>query len=274
MDEMNSAIPDHVPPSKVHTWMLILLSWIAIFSLITVGLLLTKGSSSGLSATDITAACQNGSINALTTNLTRISDACNTVPDAKKTEPVAATAPVVTGTVFDAKDGQGYLPKLILPSSWSASVFMNNAHDAARRYASLSATKGIAFDCNECGGVRAPATFFVEGEDIAKASTIGDATMNGLAGSMDIAAIKAAYAKNVTAFTNIAITTESISGGTLVHIDGTFTPDGVVSHAGTFHILRFATATKIAELTFYEDQGATNAEWLALKGSLDWSTVK
>ncbi len=274
MDSLNQ-IPDQtIPPSKVHTWILILLVWIAVFSLISVGLLLTKSSSSSsLSNADIPPACQDGTMNALTTNLTRIADACTAGKDGKKdTTPVAPA--IIAGTSFDAKDSQGYLPKFTLPSSWTASVFMNNSHEATKPYVSFSATKGISFNCNECGGVSAPTSFFLEANDLGKTPFPGDSQINGTPASMDIKAIEAAYAKNTEQFKSIVVTSEPTNNGTLIHIDGSYEPDGVVAHAGIFHILRFGNTTKIIELTFYEDQGATNAEWLIIKNSLDWSTVK
>ncbi len=264
MDEMNSGIPEHAPANKVHTWMLILLVWIAAFSLVAVGLLLTKGSSTTLSATDITAACQNGSINALTTNLTRISDACNTVPDTDKTESVAVAIPATTGTTYDAKDSQGYLPKLTLPQGWTANVFINNAKADIPNtpFASFGAMKGIGFDCNECGGVTAPAQFWIEANDAAYANIYA------------VSELKADYEKNAKTYQNVTVTEKLENGTQLVEINGTFTPDGVVAHAGIFHIIKYITGTRFVEITFYEDHGATNAEWLTVKNSLDWSTVK
>src|SRR3989338_1692975 len=180
MDPMNtSPLPSdmtHAPMSKTHTWMLILLTWIAVLSLVAVALLLTKSSSNGLSSSEMAAACQNGTVNGITTNLTRISEACQTEP----ATPVSTTA--ATGTPFRSSDTKTALPELLLPSGWTASVFENNAHEATRPFASFFATKGISFDCNECGGVISPASFFIAGDDIAKASTLGDPGINGIAG--------------------------------------------------------------------------------------------
>ncbi len=72
MDDMTQA-----PQSKVHTWMLILLTWIAVFSIVIVGILLTRNSSSNLSSSEIAAACQNGTTSGIASSLTKISEACN-----------------------------------------------------------------------------------------------------------------------------------------------------------------------------------------------------
>lgn len=263
MDEMNSATPDHVPPSKVHTWMLILLSWIAIFSLVSVGLLLTKASSSGLSATDITAACQNGSINALTTNLTRISDACNTVPTDATKKDTTTTVATVSGASLDGKKTDGKLPSLTLPINWSGAWNLGVFNEGI--LATFSATKGIYETCNECGGMPAPTRFSLTTMLVTKAEL------------MDVDKIKASYIEKSkpddAEYTNIVVSSSPVAGGTLVAIDGTASEQAAGGLNGPFHILRFTNASKYIELTFNE-VGATNTEWLTVKNSLDWSTVK
>lgn len=244
------------PASKIHIWILILLVWTAVFAMIAVGLILTKSSAPSISQSSIALACQNGAMNGITTNLTRISDACLPSGDDQSES--------VSGPTYDAADSRGYLPKVVLPLHWSGNVFMNFAKDVTLPYARFHATKGIAFGCNECGGVSAPAEFTVTGNDLLPAHSA----------LMDVAKLQSDYAANAAQYTQITVTSESVSNGTLVHIDGIFTPDGVVAHAGQFHILRFANTTKFVELTFYEDHGATNAEWELVKASLDWSTVK
>lgn len=261
MDEMNSGIPEHAPANKVHTWMLILLVWIAAFSLVAVGLLLTKGSSSTLSATDITAACQNGSINALTTNLTRISDACNTEID--PVDVVETTPAAITGAKLDGTKTNGNLPSLTLPLNWSGTWNLGVFNEGV--LATFSATKGIYESCNECGGMPGPTTVSLTTLMVAKAEL------------MDVEKIKAEYVEKSKAddaeYTNISVTSSTVAGGTLVAIDGTASEQAAGGLNGVFHILRFTNATKYIELRFNE-VGATNAEWLTVKNSLDWSTVK
>lgn len=264
MDSLNQ-IPDHstTPPSKVHTWIIILLVWTAVFSLISVGLLLTKSSSSSLSQSDITSACQDGTINALTTNLTRISDACTAGKDGKKdTAPVAPA--VTTGTSFDAAKANGTLPKLTLPLGWTAEWSKGLFTDGT--LATFTATKGINETCTECGGMDGPTRFFVTSLPLAKAEL------------MDPEKIKADYIERSkaadTKFTNIVVTSTPVAGGTLVSIDGSQDIQAAGAAEGVFHILRFTNATKYVELTFNEYQSATNADWLVVKSSLDWSTVK
>ncbi len=93
----------HTPTSKVHTWMLILLTWIAVFSIVIVGILLTKSSSNGLSSSEMAAACQNGTINGITTNLTRISEACQDVPTESATIPIQIASSLIPSEVTPDK---------------------------------------------------------------------------------------------------------------------------------------------------------------------------
>lgn len=247
----------HTPPSKVHVWMLILLTWIAVFSLIIVGLLLTKTSNSP-SIADIASACQNGSINAITTNLTRISDACDVAP-------TNITSSPVLGASLDGTKTKGTLPSLTLPITWSGAwntgVFIFNESILA----TFEATKGVYEVCNECGGIPNPARLSIATLTKEKAAL------------MDVEKIKADYAERSKAddaeYTNLNVTSSSVSGGTLVSIDGTASEQAAGGLNGVFHILRFTNATKYVELTF-DEVGATNAEWLVVKNSLDWSTVK
>lgn len=102
-------------PSKVHMWMFIFLGWTAVFSLLSVGLLLTKSSDSGLSTTELSAACQNGVLNGITTNLTRISEACS------NTESTASTAPTTVEMSIDN------VPTFSYPLGWHFSIY----HDVA-----------------------------------------------------------------------------------------------------------------------------------------------
>ena len=102
--------PTSDSPSKVHMWILILLGWTAVFSLLSVGLLLTKSSDSGLSTTELSAACQNGVLNGITTNLTRISEACS---DAE----LIPTAPI---TVEMSVEGA---PTFSYPLGWHFSIY-------------------------------------------------------------------------------------------------------------------------------------------------------
>jgi hypothetical protein len=242
-------------------WMLILLAWSAVFSLLSVGLLLTKSSDPTLSTTELSAACQNGVLNGITTNLTRISEACsaNVVADS---EPESE---VTLGTVFDGALADGALPGLALPIGWTGT--WNNGVFDDGIFATFTAVKGIYETCNACGGLRNPPAFNIVSREVSKAEL------------MNPEAIKADYVEKSKAddaeYTNIAVTSSSPSvGTTIVTIDGTASEQAAGGHNGAFHIVRYTNATKYIELTFREEDGATNADWLVVKKSLDWSTVK
>jgi hypothetical protein len=249
-------VPDHQPVNKIHMWMLILLAWTAVFSLIGVGLLLTKGSTS-ISSSDISLACQNGTLNGITTNLTRISDVCK----ASDTDAATSTAP--TGNTFDAAGAEGTLPALTLPLNWTASWSTGPFGEGV--LAEFHAVKGIYETCEACGGMPNPPEFRVTSLLVAKAEL------------MDPEKIKADFVEKSKAadaeYTNIVVTSSTVAGGTLVSIDGTADIQAAGATNGPFHILRYINATKYVELNFTE-WGGTNAEWMIVKNSLDWSTVK
>lgn len=274
MDSIDQLTPPPVPRSlgeegKVHTWMLILLVWIAVFSLISVGLLLTKSSSSSsLSNSDITSACQDGTINAITTNLTRIADACEAGKGEKKDTTIATPVTTNIGFIYDASDAGGYLPKVSLPSGWSSKVFWNvGGDDKDQPVTNLSATKGTFYECSGCSSDRGVTLF-----------SIVSSKLTGGTPMMDPEKIKADYAEKSkaedTKYTNIVVTSSSVAGGTLISIDGEQEIQAAGNVNGPFHILRFANTTKVIGLEFNESNGATNADWLIIKDSLDWSTVK
>lgn len=246
MDEMNSAIPDHVSPSKVHTWMLILLSWIAIFSLISVGLLLTKGSSSSLSATDITAACQNGSINAITTNLTRISDACQTTQEGKNGGEETTTNDItIKGTEF--------YPGFITPAGWHVSGNMTN-NDT---YTILMSDK--------------PNIVYYFGTDAPSETKITIKTE-----PMPASALPNTQAAYVTAqfpatgFEHVSTSSSTVATGTLYVTEA----DQLYEIGGNIHqtTLHYFSPTKLVTIIY--DNTATEASWEAIKNSLDFSSIK
>lgn len=261
MDPMNTSPQPsdmmHTPTSKVHTWMLILLTWIAVLSLVAVALLLTKSSSNGLSTSEVAAACQNGTINGITTNLTRISEAC----EDEKDPDVTSASP--SGASFDGTLSEGALPGLVLPANWTAS--WNVGPFSEGLLAEFHAVKGVYRTCDACGGLDNPPEFRM---------TTWVAGKSELMNPEDVKAYYVEKSKaDDTEYTNISVTSTAVSGGTLVSIDGTRSIQAAGARNGDFHILKFVNATKYVELTF-DEYGASNAEWLTLKNSLDWSSVK
>ncbi len=244
-------------PNKVHMWMLMLLGWTAVFSLISVGLLLTKGSSATLSTTDLRVACQNGTINGITTNLTRIAEACS---DSEDVEP---TSPAATGTTFDATLSNGTLPSLTLPANWTAS--WNVGPFSEGLLAEFDAVKGIYQTCEACGGLANPPSFEITTWVAAKAELMNPED----AKAYYIELSKADDAE----YTNISVTSTAVAGGTLTSIDGTRDIQAAGTRNGNFHILKFVNDTKYIEITF-DEYGATGTEWEIVKNSLDWSMIK
>lgn len=260
MDNLTST--PHAQPSKTHMWILILLGWTAVFSLLSVGLLLTKSSDSGLSTTELSAACQNGVMNGITTNLTRISEACSENNDENDSDTEASE--------YGATYVETLLPTFTLPAGWSTKVFSNVGGDTSIPLATLTGTKGVFFDCNGCSYDIGSTLFSITSDTIAKAK------------SMDTTAIAQYYKQNdasvnpnsETTYSNISVSSVELSGKTLVIIDGTQSVAAAGASQGDFHILRLTTPITFVEVIFYESAGATNDDWQTIYSSLDWSAVK
>lgn len=232
------------PTSKIHTWIIILLVWTAVFSLISVGLLVTKPSSSSLSQSDITSACQNGTINAITTNLTRIADACVTGQEGKKD-----TTPIVAMVKSD-----GIYPSFSYPVGWHivGTPMETNGYAIKMRDEPL-------LECDGCDGINIPIRIYILDK------------VKMLAGKTPEDYVKAQYA-DATFYSNAKITSASVAGGTLFTV--TVDVKDMIS-TPTIDELFFFGPTKIAEVSHQiESDPAKIAGWEIVKNSIDWSTVK
>lgn len=232
---------NYTPTSKVHTWMLILLTWIAVFSIVIVGILLTKGSSNSLSATDLAAACQNGTINGITTNLTRISEACNAEP----TTPVPNGDTTIQGTEF--------YPGFIAPSGWHVSGSMTNNEI----YTIVMSDKP---NITYFFGTDAPSETKV---------TIKTEPIPTNAGATTLAAYVAAQFP-ATGFEHVSMTSSSVGTDTLfvTEADQLF-EIGSDIHQTTLH---YFSPTKLVTVTY--NNTATVTSWATIKNSLDFSSIK
>ena len=225
-------------------WMLILLGWTAVFSLIAVGLLLTKGSTS-ISSSDISLACQNGTLNGITTNLTRISDACNT-------ETEGNTAPAATISV----KGTEFYPGFSLPTSWNTFGDWTNSGNQTSYTVRLSDQPMI---------IR---TF---GSDEPSATKI---VMTTAPIPSDVSADKqTAYISSLftdKSYSNTATTSKSLANGTLYTTTMTHTSD--LRGAETQTVLHFFGKTMFTTITY--TAGSADSVWGTFVGSLDWSSIK
>lgn len=232
---------NHVPTSKVHVWMLILLTWIAVFSIVIVGILLTKSSSNGLSSSEMAAACQNGTINGITTNLTRISEACQTEP-----EKTTATENVtITGTEF--------YPGFIAPKSWHVSGAMSN-NDT---YTILMSDK--------------PNIVYFFGSDAPSETKVTIKT-EPIPASVT-SSTQAAYVATqfpATGFENVATASKALAAGTLYTTEA----DALYEIGGDVHltVLHFFAGTKMVTISY--DNAAAKTDWEIILNSLDFSSVK
>lgn len=231
--------------------MIILLVWIAVFSLISVGLLLTKSSSSSsLSNSDITSACQNGTINALTTNLTRIADACEAGKGEKNDgNPIAKIENV-------SIKGTNLYPGFVIPNGWHVSGDLTN-----------SSEKGYTITMSD----KPMIVYHVDSDapSVTKIWIVTKVLPTEITPEKQSAYIASLYTDSH--FSNVLTTSSTLTNGTL--------------YTTTFHdgfsefdkdsskiVLHFFGATTLSSLTYNNEAKAT--DWEIIKNSLDWSTVK
>lgn len=237
MDPLN-ATPG-TQPSKVHMWMLILLGWTAVFSLLSVGLLLTKNADSGLSTTELSAACQNGAINGITTNLTRISEACE---DVKDTDPAADLT--IKGTM--------YYPGFVVPSGWH--VF--GTRDADTYTISMGHRPLIVY------------YFDSDAPSEIQLQMVTIPTPQGVTAESQASYVAAQFPTD--AFENISTTSQVLTNGTL-YITGA---DQLYEMGRDIYqtTLHYFSATKLVTITY--DNTAKEADWVTFVDSLDWSSIE
>ena len=239
MDSM-SPITEHQVPSKVHTWMLILLGWTAVFSLIAVGLLLTKQSPS-ISSSEIALACQNGAMNGITTNLTRISETC-----AEAEGDDVATMTTVKGTRF--------YPGFTLPVGWHI------AGDWLRTDTDAEYEIEISLD---------PLIINYFDSDAPSATMIRMVTANPL--TVD-AEKQAEYVYNIfndSSFSNTETNSTSLPGGILYTTKTIETSE--LRGAREMTVLHFFGASTVTSIDYYN--GVADDAWSEFVKSLDWSTL-
>lgn len=222
-------------------WMLILLGWTAVFSLIAVGLLLTKGSTS-ISSSDISLACQNGTLNGITTNLTRISDACQVV--ATSDEPAKLILP-----------GTEFYPGFTLPADWQVAGDWTKDNDQSSYSVQMS---------NE------PLIVTLFGSDAPSATKIWMTTTHSNIPAADARAAYVAAQFADTRFSETVTTTVPVTGGTLYTTKTTETSE--LRGAEKETILNFFGTTSATAITYM--QGSADGVWTDFVASLDWSSIK
>jgi hypothetical protein len=239
MDEL-TPIP-HTQPSKVHMWILILLGWTAVFSLLSVGLLLTKNTDPGLSTTELSAACQNGVLNGITTNLTRISEACS----ASEPDPAAMSYDVTV-------KGTEYYPGFIAPAGWHVSGTMN-----ADTYSISMGDRPLIvyyFDSD------APSETKIQMVSIPTPNTVTPDT-------------QAAYVATLfpaDGFENVTTTSQTLTNGTLYTTEA----DQLYEMGSDVHqtALHYFSSAKLVTIIY--NNTADEDDWTMIKESIDWSAIK
>ncbi len=246
MEDLSSPTTiDQPPVSKVHTWILVLLSWTAVLSLIAVGLLLTK-SSPNLSTSDITIACQNGALNGITTNLTRISDACQATNQSEDPKTKGPKKLIFSGTEF--------YPGFILPGDWQVSGDWTKDGDQSSYTMQMS---------------NKPLIITLFGSDAPSATKIWTTTTHAVIIAADAQAQYVAAQFADAKFAGTTTTSTPITGGILYTTKTTVTSD--LRGAEKETVLNFFGTTSSTVIRYIH--GSVDSVWDEFAASLNWSTV-
>ena len=189
----------------------------------------------------MSAACQNGTINGITTNLTRISEACQTQPE----ETTTTKNVTIKGTEL--------YPGFIAPESWHVSGAMSN-NDT---YTILMSDK--------------PNIVYFFGSDAPSETKVTIKT-EPIPASVT-SSTQAAYVATqfpATGFENISTTSKALASGTLYTTEA----DALYEIGGDVHltVLHFITGSKVATISY--DNTAVKADWEVILNSLDFSSIK
>lgn len=226
-------------------WMLILLGWTAVFSLIAVGLLLTKGSTS-ISSSDISLACQNGTLNGITTNLTRISDACQTDDtDGTATSPTTLS---VTGTEF--------YPGFSVPTGWHIVGDWTNSGSQSSYTVSLSDRPMII------------STFGSDEPSATKISLTTTTIPSDVPADKQSAYVALQFADKK--YSDTTTTSKVLANGTLYTTTTTLTTE--LRGAEKQTVLHFFGKTMFTAIAY--TTGSADSAWTTFANSLEWSSIK
>lgn len=254
MDEMTPQPMPAVTHSKIHTWIIILLSWLIVLVMAAIGILIVRDGKTDSS--EIAAACQNATINGVNQGLDTIADACLAALDegkaqepteapSKETEKVSASATV---------------PGLSYPADWTA--FMMDVTYENRSAFMLFLDPEFVFVCEGCDGPQVPITIRTEVKDPVVAQDYGS--------------YKQYFTKiysQVDGYSNVTSSEKTLTNGTSMTYSGRSNGLGGPSD---FETIYFEGATWIVSVNFSEtDDGPEYDDvWNALKASLDFSLIQ
>lgn len=247
--------PQH---GKAHVWILVLLVWVVALSLVTIGLLVTRGKNAA-DAEELAVACQNGTTNAVNSSLDRLADACASAEPGKSGSDEESTEDDVLFHSYNGANGNNMLPTLSYPYGWSATLYDGTNPE-------FVAQPSYFFDCEGCGGFDTSSRLFITTKPVAEAD------------EMDTAKIQANFVEASKTedyeATNITVSAKALTNGTAVYIDG----HEVVQAAGggdyDFHEIRFKTSNTYVKVVFVDTSENLDEEWELIKNSLDFSKVK
>lgn len=244
-----TAFNANTPHSKVHIWIVMLLAWLIVLAMATIGILVVDDDKTD--PEELAAACQNAITNGVSAQLDDISDAClaalddgKAEKDADETEKVSASATTV---------GFEY------PADWTA-VMRDTTHNALQSFMT-HLDPGFIFFCDGCDGPMVPITIRAEVKDSALLEQYGSYK----------AYYQALYAEET--YSGMTSSEQALANGTMYTYAGRANGLGGPSDVESIH---FEGATWVVSVYFDEtDDGAEYDDaWKIVKESLDFSLIE
>ncbi|MCR4312468.1 MAG: hypothetical protein NUV56_04250 [Candidatus Uhrbacteria bacterium] len=247
----NSEAPTH---SKIHTWIIILLTWIAVLSLATLAMLIAKNGKKSATADELATACQNAVVSGIMQNTDELADTCLTALNEGKaegeTEP-ESVQPTSSMAGFD------------YPYDWTA--FMLDTSNADRLQFTLFLDPGFVSVCDGCDGPNVPIVAHSEVKDPAVI------TAHTSYGNYWKKIYSEAGAGNT--LTNVSVSEETTSNGTMYTFTGR--SDGMWGPSD-FETIYFEGTKSVATISYsVPDDGEEHDDaWELIKNSLDFSLIE
>ncbi|KKW30306.1 MAG: hypothetical protein UY72_C0015G0003 [Candidatus Uhrbacteria bacterium GW2011_GWD2_52_7] len=248
-DENIQTQPAH---SKIHTWIIVLLGWIIVLSLVTIGVVLSKNPTTGMNASELANACQNAVVTGITQQTDTIADSCLSALEEGKSKSGQEPEQVQASSIMAGFD---------YPYDWTA-FMLNTTHNDQERF-TLFLDPDFVYICDDCDGPNTPIVVHTETKDpniITQYGSYGE------------------YWKNIytsdSLYTNITISSKIISNGTIYTITGR--SDGLGGPAN-FEKIAFEGSQRVVTVYHSVADDATETyqdEWTVVKDSLNFSLVE
>lgn len=236
--------------SKIHTWIIVLLGWIVILSLVTLGVTIAKNGDTGTSTSELANACQNAIVSGIMQQGDTIAESCLSALEEGKAQGETESEQVQASSIMAG---------FVYPFDWTAIMLDTSINDQERFTLFLDPT--YIYLCDDCDGPNVPIVLHAETKD------------------PNVIAQHGSYAKHWEAlysdalYSNITITNKALPNGTVYTITGR--TDGLGGPAN-FEKIAFEGSQRVATAYYSVADDETNDyedAWSTVKNSLDFSLI-